>query len=88
MLFTSDKFNYAIAEILDEGLKLEIEDENAFISELKGLIREAVLEGGHTESEDLEIFIKRTIKMYKYTELFDMLSDNDEEFATLYEQTR
>jgi hypothetical protein len=87
-MFETRVFCYSVAEILDEKLEFDIEVEHAFIEEMKGRIREIMIEEGVIEGGDLEIFIVRIMKTFSKKELFDMIISNQEEIYNFYQSIK
>lgn len=80
-MFETINFNKDVAIDLDESGEFN----ETFNKELRGKIREEILEGGQFESDDLEIFITRVIKAHKMVDLVEKVLNNNDYFLELYE---
>lgn len=85
-MFDSSNYNISIAELLDSGIEIDKDDEIAFKTELSGRIREVLLEDGQNEDEVMELFIKRTMRVFTFAELYVILKENDEKLIEKYKE--
>ena len=83
-MFDSNNYNISIAELLDSGAEIEAEDELAFKNELSGRIREVLVGDGQVEGEIMELFIKRTMRVLTFVELYKILAEDDEKLVEKY----
>ena len=80
-MFETENFNLQVATEIDESNQ----SDDLFTTEARGRIREEILEGGHLECDELEIFISKILRTHKATEVVASLLEANDYFLSLYE---